>query len=168
MTETRRDTASFLVRFTQDLWQGEQGEPRITWRGHIRHIQSDRETRFTDFSEAVAFMQQQMQALTEGSLAALSEHAQASGKSPFEIGFELWQETATRYTDMVFGAMQQTMKQSESMQKQMDSAMQESLQTWTPAAQAAANPILNALQALQAQIEKLTARIDNLEAALKD
>jgi hypothetical protein len=168
MTETRRDTASFLVRFTQDMWQSEQGEPKIAWRGHIRHIQSDEEIRFTDFSEAVAFMQQQMQALTEEALEALSEQAQTGDKSALTIGIELWQETATRYTDMVFGAMQQTMKQSESIQKQMDTAMQESLQAWAVSTAAGGGPVLTALQALQTQVETLSARIESLEATLRD
>ena len=46
--EAGRDVASFVLRFTQDLYEDEAGEPRVRWRGHIRHVQSDADARFTD------------------------------------------------------------------------------------------------------------------------
>ena len=33
--------ASFMLRFTQEMWRDMQGEPHIRWRGHIRHVQGD-------------------------------------------------------------------------------------------------------------------------------
>ena len=30
--KAQRDIASFVLRFTQELWQDPQGEPRVEWR----------------------------------------------------------------------------------------------------------------------------------------
>ena len=69
MTDTQRDVASFLIRFTQDLWRSPTGDPQIAWRGHIRHVQGETEETFTDFAEALKFIQDHLaQRVTPGVL----------------------------------------------------------------------------------------------------
>jgi len=47
--------ASFILRFTQE--HPGRADPRGgAWRGVIRHVQSDDETRFTRVEEALAFI----------------------------------------------------------------------------------------------------------------
>ena len=66
MTDTGRaqpkphNVASFVLRFTQDLWQDDEEDSHVRWRGHIKHVQGEGESRFTDFAEAVAFIQQNL------------------------------------------------------------------------------------------------------------
>ncbi len=167
MSRTQRDIASFVVRFTQDVWEDDRGEPQVAWRGHIRHIQGEEEVRFTDFSEAVAFMQRYMKELTLGRLEALSESEERDQEQPLHESFRLWEKSATGYADMMFGAMEQSMQQSESLRKQMDSAMRDSFQAWMPSSQTASGQVLETLQALQAQVQVLAERVGNLEDALK-
>jgi hypothetical protein len=168
MTSTQRDVASFLVRFTQDLWQDAQGEPQVAWRGDIRHIQGDDQVRFTDFSEAVAFMQRYMKELTMGTLEALSAEGQTEEQNAFHESLKLWEESAASYMDMMFGALEQTMQQSETLKRQMDTAMQQSLQAWVPSSRADSTQILEALQALQVQVQSLMERVGSLENSLKE
>lgn len=59
-----RNIASFVLRFTQELWEDAQQEPHVRWRGHIRHVQGEEENRFTDFAEAASFMQRHLTQLT--------------------------------------------------------------------------------------------------------
>jgi hypothetical protein len=167
MTKTQRDVASFLVRFTQDLWQDEEGEPRVEWRGHVRHVQGDDEIRFTDFAEAMAFMQRNMKELTRGTLEALASSEDDEQPSALRDGLGLWEQAATSYAAMMFGAMEQTMARSQALKQRMDSAMRESLQSLTPGSRSEPEQILEALQALQAQIQVLAARVGGLEDALK-
>ncbi|MFN4147866.1 MAG: hypothetical protein ACK4GN_18745, partial [Runella sp.] len=39
MATKKEETASFVLRFTQKIYNNEQGEPQIQWRGSIRHVQ---------------------------------------------------------------------------------------------------------------------------------
>jgi hypothetical protein len=171
MTKTQRDVASFLVRFTQDAWHDDQGAPQVEWRGHIRHIQGDDHIPFTDFSEAVAFMQRYMTELTVGSFEALSAREQEERDDPLQETFRLWEKSAASYAGMMFSAMrqtmEQTMQQSETLKQQMDSAVRESLRAWTPAAGGEARPILEGLRALQAQVQVLAERVGGLEETLR-
>ena len=168
MSRTQRDIASFVVRFTQDVWEDDQGEPQVSWRGHIRHIQGDEEVRFTDFSEAVTFMQRYMKELTLGRLEALSEGEERDQERPLHESFRLWEKSATSYADMMFGAMEQSMQQSETLRKRMDTAMRDSFQAWIPSSRTASSKILETLQALQEQVQALTERVGNLEDVLKE
>lgn len=46
---------SFVVRFVQEL-PPEPLEGKVPWHGSIRHVQSNTESRFSDFADAIAFM----------------------------------------------------------------------------------------------------------------
>ena len=60
----QRDTASFVLRFTQDLWRDQAGEPRLEWRGQVRRVQDGEELRFTDLAEAMNFIQESLLKVT--------------------------------------------------------------------------------------------------------
>lgn len=47
--------ASFILRFTQEQ-PLETGADTISWRGVIRHVQSNEQTRFLHIEDALAFM----------------------------------------------------------------------------------------------------------------
>ena len=80
--------------------------------------------------------------------------------------FKLWENFASSYTNMMFEAMEQTMKQSEAFKERMDDAVKESLKAWRPPAQTDPGQVVEALQALQAQIQALTDKVDSLEKAV--
>jgi hypothetical protein len=168
MTKTQRDVASFLLRFTQDLWQDDDGEPNVEWRGDIRHVQGDEQARFTDFSEAVTFMQRTMKELTVGTLEALSESEGADPETPWRRSLQLWEESAASYANMMFGAVEQTVQQSGTFREQLDAVMRDSMQAWAPSARSESQQILDALQGLQTQVQALADRVGSLEDALKD
>ena len=49
MSPKKDETASFMLRFTQKIFNSESGEPQVQWRGNIRHVQGGEEKRFSDF-----------------------------------------------------------------------------------------------------------------------
>lgn len=77
----QRDIASFVLRFTQELWEDTQGDPRIEWRGNIRHVQSGDEHHFTDFTEAMSFIQQALMKLTLDSVQAGAPQKASAARS---------------------------------------------------------------------------------------
>ena len=64
MIKKPAQTASFMVRFNQQIFE-ESGQSSVQWRGKISHVQDGEEQRFTDFNDALSFMQQKLAELTE-------------------------------------------------------------------------------------------------------
>ncbi|MEZ4869636.1 MAG: hypothetical protein R3C14_50390 [Caldilineaceae bacterium] len=176
----QRDIASFMLRFTQDLWQDAEGEPRVEWRGHIRRVQDGEELRFTDVAEAMNFIQDSLLTLTRN--AVPKEDKMYQDKAVRE-SLKLWEKFADSYTTMVVEAMQQTMKQSENFQKQVNEAVEQAMKPWwmvgfsAPATSvrrastqddsAVQAQILQTLAALQTQIQALNEKVNNLETQIK-
>lgn len=155
--------ASFVLRFTQKMWQDAQGEPHVQWRGHIRHVQGDEECRFTDFAEAVAFIQRYLTQLTLNSLTGQENMSQ---DQVLHESFKLWEQFASSYTDMMFQAMEQTIKQSEVFREQLDQVREQTIQTWQLPRHPTQSDIVEALDNLQAQMQILTEKIQILEKAM--
>ena len=158
------NVASFVLRFTQELWQDTLGEPHVRWRGHIRHVQGDEEERFTDFAEAVTFIQRYLTELTVDSLAGdeSARHAKV-----FRETFKFWQQFASSYSNMMYQAMEQTVRQSETFKDHMDEATKQALNAWQLPGQLNQEKILEALNSLQAQIQTLTDRIEEWEESIQ-
>ena len=154
------NVASFVLRFTQEMWQDTQGEPHVRWRGHIRHVQGDEEERFTDFAEAVTFIQRYLTALTADSLAG---DKNVSQEKVFQESFKLWEQFASSYSDMMFQAMKQTVKQSETIKEHLDETTRQALNAWQLPGQPNQKKILEALNTLQEQMQALTDRFEKLE-----
>lgn len=163
MTKTQRDVASFVLRFTQDLWQDDQGEPHVEWRGHIRHIQGNEETRFTDFSEAVAFIQRYLMQLTQETLDAWPGEEQMDQEQTLSQSFKFWERFASSYTNVMLDAMERAAKRSEAFRKQMDDAVAASLRAWQVPDRASP---AQTVEALQAQVQALADKVNSLEKAL--
>jgi len=184
----QRDTASFVLRFTQDLWRDQTEEPRLEWRGQVRRVQDGEELRFTDLAEAMNFIQESLLKVTMN--AVPKEDKQYQDKAVRQ-SLKLWEKFAENYTSMMVDAMQQTMKQSESFQRQMNEAVEQVMKPWwlmgfpTPTAPKATAPIakenesaasssatqtqiLQTLAALQAQISALSEKVSDLETQFRE
>ena len=63
MNKKQEQNASFMVRFNQQIFE-ENEEAKIQWRGKITHVQDGEEKRFSDFNDALVFMQNKLASLT--------------------------------------------------------------------------------------------------------
>lgn len=63
MTKKPLETASFMVRFNQKIYD-DNGESKVQWRGKVSHVQRGEELRFSDFNDAAAFIQERLASLT--------------------------------------------------------------------------------------------------------
>jgi hypothetical protein len=54
---SQTNIASFVLRFVQEVpAEADQGSVGSSWRGTIKHVQSDDERHFTNLEEAIAFI----------------------------------------------------------------------------------------------------------------
>ncbi|RME93412.1 MAG: hypothetical protein D6772_15925 [Bacteroidetes bacterium] len=91
MAKTKDETVSFVLRFTQKIYQNEQGEPEVQWRGRIRHVQGNEEESFTEFDDAVRFIQAKMNLLTAK---AIEDKTPEEQKGILAKSFALWRDMA--------------------------------------------------------------------------
>ncbi|MEZ4709164.1 MAG: hypothetical protein R3A44_18295 [Caldilineaceae bacterium] len=153
MKKSQRDIASFVVRFTQDLWDDVPGEPRVEWRGHIRHVQSGEEHNFTDFTDAMAFIQQSLMDLTLNSAkgkatfgkpnAAKADADDAARQETYQQkalreSFKLWDKFTSSYSSMMMDAMQRaadrSIQHTEALRAQFDKTLEQTqnVSFWQP------------------------------------
>lgn len=176
----QRDTASFVLRFTQDLWQDQKGEPRIEWRGRVQRVQDGEEIRFTDLSDAMNFIQESLLKVT---MNAVPKEDKMYQDKAMRESLKIWEKLAENYTNLMVEALQRTMKQSESFQRQLNDAVEQAMRPWwlmgfTPPIDrkskesevntATQDQLQQTLAALQAQIETLSAKVSTLEAQLQE
>lgn len=186
----QRDTASFVLRFTQDLWKDDGGDPRVEWRGHIRRVQDGEELRFTDITEAMTFIQN---SLLDVTMNAVPKEDKGYREKAMRESLKLWEKFAESYTALFVEAMQRSVKQSEVFQKQVTEAVEQAMKPWwlmglpkpvappTPSTPPQSTPpsappkaqtsssaterqLLETLAALQSQIQQLNDKVDQIEA----
>lgn len=117
MAAKKEETASFVLRFTQKIYNSESGEPQVQWRGNVRHVQGDDEIRFSEFEDVSKFIQ--------GKLADLTIH-QMEDKTPEEQkgilskSFDLWKKMAVDAPKLVMDTIKDPKKQVAQIQDQIN------------------------------------------------
>jgi len=189
----QRDVASFVLRFTQDIFADPSGDPRVQWRGHIRHVQSDEEFHFTELAEALHFLRK---SLTQLTLDSSPQDDKPRQEKIMRESFKLWDDFAKSYSEMLVQAVEQTVKQTvqqtEALNKQMsDSIGQAPLLAQTPFAwwMNAAAPfarsepraeaeaeglspsdqerLIQLMLTMQAQMERMAAKLSTVERTVE-
>ena len=167
MVEDQRNIASFTLRFTQHLWEDPKGEPQVQWRGQIRHVQGDEEITFTELTDALQFIHRHLTQLT---LEATSGDSKMEQEKVLHESFKLWEQFASSYSNMMFEAIERTMKQSETLKEQMDEAVGQALRTWQfpVTSEKEQDKILQAINDLNAEVDKLSKKVSALEKDMGD
>lgn len=95
MKNQKIETASFLLRFTPKVFENEQGEADIQWRGSIKHVQDGDEKKFSDFEKAVDFMNEKLSELTIEAVNTKSqEKEEEEEEGVISKGLNLWKQLA--------------------------------------------------------------------------
>ena len=108
MAKKKEETASFVLRFTQKIYSGEDGESQVQWRGNIRHVQGGEEKRFSEFEEAYQFIQNKLADLTIQAVEGKSPEEQ---KGILAKSFDLWRRMAMETPKMFIETIKDHKKQ---------------------------------------------------------
>lgn len=139
-----------MIRFTQHVWQDENGAPHVNWRGNVKHVQGEQDAHFTDFSEALSFMQAELRAITEESVRAFKPQQASAG---MQEGMKIWEDVTKRYTSLWMEAWQKSMSGAQQIREQVDETLKKN---------AALLPELNNPFSMADQIRKLKAENEDL------
>lgn len=152
---------SFVVRFTQTADTTVRGAPRVEWRGRIRHIQTNEETGFIHFPDAMTFMARFLDGYRGR---AAREEQPMSSSNPMREGFRLWEQMTRQYIDTVMTTVERSAESSAVFQRQVERTVREALGAWQPGATPApeADAILSRLDRIEAHLAELGRKIDEL------
>jgi hypothetical protein len=155
-----QDVVSFVIRFVREASEDEEAR----WRGVIKHVQGNQENHFSQFAEAVAFMQTYVNQLAENGAADENrETAADSPDNPFLETARLWREFMPRYTRLMMASMGQAMGGGSNLPHQMEEAMSAGLALWGIPTDKERRQTAVALEALANQLSQLTGKMEQLE-----
>jgi hypothetical protein len=168
-----QDLVSFVVRFVREASEEQQAR----WRGVVKHVQSNTEASFSQFSEALAFMQGYVNEIAQSSFEETARMGgafgdpSAYGTNPFAETTRLWGEYMPRYTQMMMDSMNEAMATSADMAKPVEEMMESTMSAWgmpvmsKPADQ---DNTAAALEAMAVQLAALNDKIASLETQLAE
>jgi hypothetical protein len=151
-----QDVVSFVLRFVREM--GEDQPAR--WRGVIKHVQGNSESQFTQFAEALAFMQTRVNELIETSF---GETAAVNDANPFTETARLWGEFMPRYTRLMADTMSEAMSGSSQLSEQMEKAMVDAMALWGMPSLDDQKQTDATLATITVQVEQLQTKIEQLE-----
>ena len=122
MATKKDETASFVLRFTQKIYQNEEDEPQIQWRGNVRHVQTGDEKNFSKFDEVVQFIQE---SLTDLTVQAVENKTPEEQKGIIAKSFDLWKRMAIETPRLVMDTIKDPKKQAQHIQEQIQEQIQE-------------------------------------------
>ena len=116
MAKKKQETVSFVLRFTQKLFQSDDGENQLQWRGKVRHVQDGDEKGFAEFEEALQFIQHKLANLTISNIEDKSPEEQ-QGILSKSISF--WKQMATETPKIILDSIKDPKGKVEQIQEQV-------------------------------------------------
>lgn len=161
-------TTSFVVRFTQKIYDDDKGEPQVQWRGRISHVQGGEYKSFTDFEDVIAFIQEKLAALT---LQSTLDKTAEEQEGILSKSFEIWNRMRKEGPKMVLDAIKDPKKQVAHFQEQITQVGDElsqkiELDTWRNATKADVKNVLDRIDRLTGAVNSLQNKLNQFENKL--
>lgn len=155
------NTASFVVRFTQNLYQTEEGETGVQWRGKITHVQNDEQVNFSEMEDAIKFMQTKLSELT---LSAVEGKTEDEQQGILSKSFDIWKRMAKNYPKMVIDVIKDPKGQVSQIQEQISQVGDElsskiELDSWRPPTKADFLKLTEELRSVSKKIDEISSKI---------
>jgi len=157
-----QDMVSFVLRFVREA--GEEQEVR--WRGLIKHVQSNNEAHFSQFAEALEFMQTYVEDVAQ---TASAETEALNQTNPFLETTRLWGEYMPQYTELMLETVRETMTTpfaGTPMAQQVENALLKTWAAWGLPVDKEQEQTADQLDSLLAQLAALQLKVNDLEAQI--
>jgi hypothetical protein len=168
MTKKQEQTASFMVRFNQRIFE-ENGESKVQWRGKISHVQDGDEKRFSDFNDALTFMQKKLSELTEE---ATKHQTTEEQESIIHKSLSMWKTIKDFGPKVIRDTLKDPKKQLTHLQDEIQDKISTigeeisekvQIDQWRNASRSDFNKIQNQIESLSSEMKKLSSKIDSIK-----
>lgn len=149
-------TTSFMIRFTQNVFDDENGESQVQWRGNIRHVQGGAEKRFSDFSKAMEFMRDTLAELT---LENMEEKSDEEQKSVLSKSLDLWKKVAIDYPLKILANPKEQVEQIQNQVSQVGERISQNIETeinqWRGASKSDFQELMDMMKEISNDVKEL-------------
>ena len=111
-----KNTASFMIRFTQQFFEDNTGEENVQWRGKISHIQGGKEKNFSELEDALSFIQENLTSLT---LSSTSHKTKEEQDGLLSKSFDIWKKMAKNAPKMMMETIKDPQAQVANIKEQL-------------------------------------------------
>lgn len=152
-----------MVRFTQKIYE-ENGESKVQWRGNVSHVQGDEDINFTDFNDAVGFIQEHLANLT---MEATHDRTSEEQESILTKSFSLFKSVAATGPKIIKETLKDPRKQVATLQDQLSEYGEElwdkvPIDQWRNASKSDFKAMQETLDSLTRSMANLTKKVDDL------
>lgn len=163
MTKKAAQTASFMVRFNQKIYE-DKGESKVQWRGKVSHVQGGEDMSFSDFNEAVNFIQERLAELT---MEATKDKTNEEQEGILHKSFSLFKSVAATGNKVLMDAIKDPKKQVAQLQDQLSDIGEEiwekvPIDQWRNASKSDFQDIKEAIKSLSKSVAVLNKKVDAL------
>lgn len=167
MTKKQDQNASFMVRFNQQIYK-ENGDAKVQWRGKISHVQDGDEKRFSDFNDALVFMQEKLALLTnEATKHEPKEERENILQKSFsmfktikQVGPQFLKETIKNPKKQFSNIQEQIQDQIEHLGEEISEKVQ--FDQWRKASRSDYHELQTSIETLSKEIKKLNSKVDKI------
>lgn len=168
MSKKADQTASFMVRFNQIIFE-DKGESKVQWRGKVSHIQGGDDKSFSDFNEAVKFIQSKLAELT---IEATKDESPEEQETLLKKSFSLWKTMAKEGPKVFMETIKDPRKSVAHLQDQLSDFGEDLMEKvpidqWRNASRSDFNTIKDSIAELANEMKKLNAKVDALNTPAK-
>jgi DNA repair ATPase RecN len=173
MANKKDETASFVLRFNQKIFHTDAGEPQVQWRGNIRHVQGGDEKRFSEFEDALQFIQHK---LTELTIQATEDKSLEERKGILAKSLNIWKQVKEDYSKIVLetikdpiGSVEQLQEQVQEQVSQMSDRLRPNLDpdSWKPVTRSDLKKTTDSIESLAKAVETLARKVDQMSSEKK-
>ncbi len=172
MAKKVNQTASFMVRFTQTIFEDEKGN-NIQWRGKVSHVQGGDQKNFGDFNDAMEFIQLKLQELT---LDATKDKTPEEQVGLLNKSLYIWKKVAKTGPKILLETIKDPKKQVSQIQDQIQdqiSSISDELGTkvaldqWRNASRSDFKKMMKAIDSLSSEMKLLNKEVKRLAKSQK-
>ena len=157
-------TSSFVIRFTQKIFNDDQGEAQLQWRGKISHVQGGDQESFSDFEEAIQFMQNKLSDLTKENI---KDKTTKEKEGLLTKSLDIWKKVARNTPKIVMEAIKDPKAQVTQIQEQISHVGDEiserfELDDWKVVTKNDFKQMTDIVQQLSKDVKDLTKKVNKL------
>jgi len=170
---SKDQSASFMIRFTQKIYESEEGSQQLQWRGKISHVQSGEDQGFVEFDRAVDFMQEHLGNVTQSTISDKSEKEQEGILSK---SFDMLRKFKDQAPSFVLDTIKDPIGQVGNIQGQIkeqikdvseDISQKLDVDSIRSASKSDYKEMLAMMASMSKQIENLSKKVDPLDQSTK-
>lgn len=170
---SKDQSASFMIRFTQKIYESDSGEPNIQWRGKVSHVQSGDNQGFVEFDKAVDFMQEHLSNITQSNISSKPESEQEGILSKsFDMLRKFKDQAPTFVMDTIKDPIGQVGNIQDQIKEQIkdvseDISQKIDVDSLRSASKSDFKDVLTMMKSMSEQLQVLSDKVDKLDKPTK-